>query len=157
MRHGKSSWAESDQRDFDRPLKKRGIKEAALVAEQMVKSGIQPDVIISSPANRAKSTAILVAQAIDYPLENLEFEQVIYGAGLYDILKLVARTSDSANTIMLFGHNPTFTDVANHFGNPIFNLPTCGCVGFDYDIEQWNEVNTASVSDSFQIIPSELR
>lgn len=157
MRHGKSSWAEPGQLDFDRPLKNRGMKESAFVSGELVKNGIQPDLIISSPANRAKSTATLVAKELDYPLENIQFEEVIYGAGLYDILKLVAQTPDSANIIMLFGHNPTFTDVANHFGMLMFNLPTCGCVGFDLDIEHWNEVNTASVSDSFQIIPSEIR
>ena len=157
MRHGKSSWAEPGQLDFDRPLKNRGMKDATFVAAELVKNGIQPDRIISSPANRAKSTAILVAKGFDYPVKNVAFEQIIYGAGLYDILKLVAQTPDSANTIMLFGHNPTFTDVANHFGIPMFNLPTCGCVGFDLDIQQWKHVSTASVSDSFQIIPSEIR
>lgn len=157
MRHGKSSWAESGQRDFDRPLKNRGVKEAALVAEELTTQEIRPDLIISSPANRAKSTAILVAEGLKYPLEKIELEQVIYGAGLYDILKLVGQTPDMASTIMLFGHNPTFTDVANHFGIPMFNLPTCGCIGFDLDIEQWKDVNSASVSDSIQILPSELR
>lgn len=157
MRHGKSSWVEPGQLDFDRPLKNRGMKEAAFVAAELVKAEINPDLIISSPANRAKSTAILVAQGLNYSMENLHVEQVIYGAGLYDIFKLIAQTPDSANSIMLFGHNPTFTDVANHFGIPMFNLPTCGCVGFDLDIEQWKDVSTASVSGSFQIIPSEIR
>ena len=157
MRHGKSSWAEAGLSDFDRPLKNRGIKEASIVASELIKNDISPELIISSPANRAKSTAYIVAQGLNYKLENVQLERTIYGAGLYDMLQLISNIPDSVNSTMLFGHNPTFTDLANHFGNPIFNLPTCGCVGFDFDITSWQKINGAHVDKSFQIIPSELR
>lgn len=157
MRHGKSSWAETGVSDFDRPLKNRGIKEASLVAEELTKNDIQPDLIISSPANRAKSTAYIVAQRLNYDLDNVQLENSIYGAGLYDILNLIGQFPESVNSVMLFGHNPTFTDVSNHFGLSFFNLPTCGCVGFDFEVNSWANVNGTPVRNSFRLIPSELR
>ena len=156
MRHGKSSLAEPGLSDFNRPLKNRGIKEAGFVVEKLNKSGIKPDRIVSSPANRAKSTAMLIAQGLKFPLEEVILEPALYDALLNDVLRIVATVSGKINTLMLFGHNPTFTDVANHFGHPMFNLPTCGCVGFDLEIENWKDVSNASVKKSFQIFPSEL-
>ncbi len=74
MRHGKSSWAEAGLSDFDRPLKSRGISDAGNVARELVKRKIFPDMIISSPAKRAKSTALVVAKGLEYPVENVAFD-----------------------------------------------------------------------------------
>ena len=157
MRHGKSSWAEFGTSDFDRALKPRGIKDSGIIAEELVKQGILPELIISSPANRAKSTAHLVAQGLTIPLEKIVLDATLYGACLYDVLRIVTSLNDHLATVMLFGHNPTFTDVVNHFGNPMLHLPTCGCVGFDLETEEWRQLNKATIFNSFQIIPSELR
>jgi phosphohistidine phosphatase len=156
MRHGKSSLAEAGLSDFNRPLKNRGIKEAGFVVEKLNKSDIKPDRIISSPANRAKSTAMLIAKGLKLPLEKVLLEPAIYDALLNDVLRIISTTSCEINTLMLFGHNPALTDVANHFGHPVFNLPPCGCLGFELEIENWKDVRNANVKNSFQIIPSEL-
>lgn len=158
MRHGKSSWDNPGLSDIERPLKSRGIKEAALVSKKLSKLKAVPDLIMTSPATRARDTAIIVAQHLGVDLQKLQIEPSIYGAGVQDVLRVLSYVSSDPETIMVFGHNPTFTQVVNHFQAEFLdNLPTCGCYGFEMDIESWDQLLEAKASTWFNIIPSKLR
>lgn len=139
IRHAKSSWDNPGLRDFNRPLNDRGQRQAPLMASLLVQRGIQPDLLVSSPAKRALTTALYFAHAFGVPDEQVIKEPDIYEAAPLDILQIISNLPDTAHTVCLFGHNPTFTDVANMFTeNLIDNVPTCGIVQIETDAEHWN-------------------
>lgn len=158
MRHGKSSWSDASLSDFERPLKKRGIREAALVGKKLVQVSGKPDLLISSPAKRAFTTARIVAEQLQYPESDIIQEPRIYGAGLREVYSVLNDLGVDPSTIMLFGHNPTFTSLVNVFQSSYLdNLPTCGCIGFDLETDSWANIENVRATRVINIIPSQLR
>lgn len=140
IRHAKSSWADMSLRDFDRPLNKRGKRDAPFMAEKMNSFGIKPDLIISSPANRAYTTAKYFAAAMDIKASEIVQEENIYEAYPSAVFKIIQRLPSVINTIFIFGHNPAFTMIANSFeGAYLDNVPTCGIVEISAEINQWKD------------------
>lgn len=139
VRHAKSSWDEPGLADRDRPLNKRGERDAPKMAKRIAAAGIRPSLIVSSPAVRAWTTAHIVAREIGYPIEFLQREKELYLASVNDILDVIAAQDTGFNNLMLFGHNPGFTEFANYLVPRLTNnLPTAGVVSVDIDIEDWN-------------------
>ncbi len=138
IRHAKSSWDNPGLRDFNRPLNERGLHDAPKMAQALAKKGLRPDLLVSSPAKRALSTALFFAKALGVEEESVVQEQDIYEAAPAEILRIISRLPDDARTVMLFGHNPTLTDVANRFSNDfIDNIPTCGIVQIESNADSW--------------------
>ncbi len=139
IRHAKSSWGNPGLRDHDRPLNDRGLHDAPKMAQLLVKQGIMPDLIISSPAKRAITTAIIFAEAFKLDPGGVKREPEIYEAFPQDIHLIISQLPDSATTVLLFGHNPTFTEVANRYieNDFIENLPTCGIVKISSTADSW--------------------
>ena len=139
LRHAKSSWDDPSLADRDRPLNRRGERDAPVMGRRIAAAGIRPSLIISSPAVRAWTTARLVAREISYPLEFLQREKDLYHAGLDTILDVVARQDTGFNNILIVGHNPGFTEFANHLVPGLTdNLPTCGVVSVNLESDDWN-------------------
>ena len=142
IRHGKSSWDYPDLCDQQRPLKKRGRNDGVIMGSQLKKKGIFPDLMISSPANRAHSTSKLIAHELNYPLENIQISDHLYFSGTSIMLNMVSQTDDRIDTLFIFGHNPDFTSMVNVFSSEtIYNVPTTGVVGIDFDVSRWTEIN----------------
>ena len=140
VRHAKSSWDTPGLRDFSRPLNDRGLHEAPQMAKLLVKQGVQPDLLVSSPAKRAITTALFFADALGVPDEAVQRDPDIYEADVRDILRIVCALPDSAHTVLLFGHNNTLTDVANLYTEDfIENVPTCGIVRIESSAATWRE------------------
>lgn len=138
IRHAKSSWDFPELKDFDRPLAARGLRDAPFMAGMLKKEGVVPDKLVSSPAKRAFSTAVFFAQAQGLQADDIVRNISIYHAFAEDILSIARDWPDDWNTVFLFGHNPTFTSVANYFAKEyIDNVPTCGIVAIKLDIDQW--------------------
>jgi phosphohistidine phosphatase len=138
IRHAKSSWDHPGLRDFERPLNERGHRDAPEMARLLRDMGIRPDLIVSSPAKRALTTAQYFAQVFGVADEALLREEDIYEASMYDILNVIRALPDEARTVFLFGHNPSLTDTANQFSQQyIPNVPTCGVVQLETNIERW--------------------
>lgn len=139
VRHAKSSWDDTSLADRDRPLSKRGERDAPKMGKRIEKAGIRPSLILSSPAVRAWTTARLVAAEIGYPLEFLQREEALYLASVGDMLELIAAQDDGFNHLMLFGHNPGFTDFANYLVPGLTgNVPTAGVVSVSIDTDSWD-------------------
>ena len=139
VRHGKSSWKDMTLRDIERPLNKRGRRDAPEMGRRIHEHGIRPSLILSSPAKRAWTTAKIVASAINYPREFLQKEDALYLASVNRILDVIVAQDDRFNSIMLFGHNPGFTDFANFLVPGLTNnLPTSGVVSVEIDREDWS-------------------
>ncbi len=142
IRHGKSDWKNSDVlSDFDRPLNHRGNKDAPNMAKKILKRGVLPQLLVSSPAVRAISTAKHFADVWDAPL-NIQTEASIYEAGIAELLHVVTNYNDDFDRIAMFGHNPGFTDFANYLcDEDIYNIPTAGIVIINFNTDQWEEVS----------------
>ncbi|MCB9035195.1 MAG: histidine phosphatase family protein [Lewinellaceae bacterium] len=140
VRHAKSSWDNPSLRDIERPLNKRGKRDAPFMGKLLKGKGIQPDRLISSPANRAFTTAKYFAQALGIAEAEIESDKRIYDAYPEDILDIVQELPDDYSMVLVFGHNPTFTGVANLFTEDyISNVPTCGIFRIDAEVESWRD------------------
>lgn len=143
VRHAKSSWKDESLSDFERPLNKRGKRDAPFMGKLMKQQGIKPDILISSPANRALTTAKIFCNEIGYPFEKLIIEPKLYMASSQHIFELVKNFDDKYESVMLFSHNPGLTSFVNIFLNrKIDNIPTCGIAALQIDIEYWEEIQT---------------
>lgn len=139
VRHAKSSWDNPGLSDHDRPLNKRGHRDAPLMGRRIVRHGIRPSLIVSSPAVRAWSTARAVARAVGYPYEFLEKEPLLYHASVDRILDVIRAQDERCNNLMLCGHNPGFTDFANFLVPGLTNnMPTACVVCVEIDQDDWN-------------------
>ena len=112
LRHAKSSWSFDELSDQERPLNDRGRDDAPVMGQALAKRRICPDLIVSSPAVRAMSTAVLVAREMQYPHEKIAVESGIYGADVDDLLTIIKDLPDTANSVLLVGHIPTITETA---------------------------------------------
>jgi len=138
IRHAKSSWEDLSLKDFDRPLNARGHRDAKDMANRLKDQNIIFDKILSSPANRAQTTAKYFLEILEIEETRFELVSDIYDAYESDILKLIQNTSSSVNNLAIFGHNPTFTILANKFAdNYIMNVPTCGIISVSFEAELW--------------------
>jgi len=126
VRHAKSSWKDFSLDDFDRPLNKRGKRDAPFMAQKLLEMGEKPDIIISSPAKRARKTAKHFAQTLDVPLV---LDERLYEAHTSDFETVSKEAFEAYNSVMLVSHNPGLTMFNDVISNkPIFNIPTTGIV-----------------------------
>ncbi|MGB8133052.1 MAG: histidine phosphatase family protein, partial [Nitrososphaeraceae archaeon] len=125
MRHAKSSWNELNIPDHDRPLNRRGKHDAPLMGKLLRDQKITLDLIISSTAVRAETTANLIAKASKYKGE-IVLDKLIYSAEPMDLLNLLSKCSDEYNNILLVGHNPTVEETVQTLTNsPEITMATC--------------------------------
>ena len=145
IRHAKSSWENPSLRDFDRPLNGRGQRDAPEMGRRLAEKEIIADLMLTSPANRAITTCQTIAEKIGYPLKAIEKDEEIYHAGPSTLLEVVRSIDDSWRTVLLFGHNPGFTDFANALNNTdIENIPTCGMVSIKFEVNSWQDISYGS-------------
>lgn len=140
VRHAKSSWDSPTLRDIERPLEERGLRDAPFMAKVLKSKGAEPDLLVSSPATRAYSTALFFADAFEIDRKAVQVQPRIYEAFAEDITDLIEELPEDADTVLLFGHNPTFTMIANLFSKKhIDNVPTCGIFKVEAKVNSWPE------------------
>lgn len=145
IRHAKSSWKDPYLNDFDRPLNKRGKSNAPMMAQRLKEGSIFPDIIISSPALRAKKTASKIAKVLNYDEKRIVFYQELYDGGLENYLHVIRNIDNSNNSVFLFAHNPDITDMSERFGNIIIgNMPTCAIVGVSFEVDDFAKIEEKS-------------
>lgn len=141
IRHAKSSWDDPSQADFQRTLNNRGLKDSPLMATLIKGKNIIPDLIITSPAVRALATAEIFALEFNYDKKKIIIDVRIYEAAMRDLITTIREITDENNTVMLFGHNPGLSAIANLLGNKLLpEMPTCAIVGIELKINSWKEV-----------------
>ncbi len=155
VRHGKSSW-EFDVTDRERPLNKRGIKDASLVSKYFKNKGMLPQFIFSSPANRALSTCRIFLNNLGISDKKLKIVEDLYDFGGHQVVDFLKNMSEDYDNIMIFGHNHAFTSICNIFGDDyIDNLPTSGLVTIELNVDQWDAINTGHTA--LTIFPRDLK
>ncbi len=140
LRHAKSSWSEPDLADFERPLNGRGKKAAPFMGELMEQNGFVPQIILSSPAMRAKTTAELVRKAGNLIAEIL-FEHRIYESSPHTLSHVVSVTDDAYDSAMLVGHNPGIEGFIRFLTGDIELMPTAALAVIDLNIDSWSSIN----------------
>ena len=138
VRHAKSSRDDPALPDKDRPLNDRGKRDAPKMGKRLAKLEVTPDLILSSPAKRALKTAKIIARKLDYTLADIVVDERLYATGADDLLRVIRNLGTKPKTVMLFGHNPELTELANRLSNKITQLPTCAVAEFAFDAKSWS-------------------
>ena len=139
MRHAKSSWSFDDLTDEQRPLNGRGRDDAPLMGQALAKRNITLDLILSSGAVRAMTTAALVAKEVNYLPEKIEVRPEIYHAEVGTLLEIVRSCPDAAQSVMMVGHNNTISEFVNLLSPDALNeeMPTAGIVCLHFQTDSW--------------------
>lgn len=143
VRHAKSSWADPDQADIERSLNERGKRDAPRMGRKLKERDIHPQVMLSSPAKRAYSTAKRIADVLDFPREKIKTDRILYHADEETILSVVQTLNDKCENAFIFGHNPGLTEFVNSLSDTeiyIDNVPTCGIAAFQLPVDSWKDV-----------------
>ena len=158
VRHAKSSWADSAQPDVLRPLNTRGQRDAPHMARRLAERGVRPDLILSSSAVRALTTAQIFADVLGYPRDRILSELELYLASIEMLRYRIRCLDDAMAQVILVGHNPGFTSLANLFLNqPIDNLPTCGIVESVFEMDSWAVVDSVRPTRTHLDYPRKAR
>ncbi|MBN2663779.1 MAG: histidine phosphatase family protein [Bacteroidales bacterium] len=157
MRHAKSDWADDSLKDFDRPLNSRGLKAAPRMGSELKNLGIIPDLIISSPANRAKTTAEMFAKENGYT-KQIVFNDDFYFGAEEDILKAIKSVDNSINTLMIIAHNPTLEILATNLTieNEFLPFKTATVAILTSFMKKWSDLRPQSFDIESHINPKSL-
>ena len=156
IRHAKSSWHFNMLKDHDRPLGIKGRKQILKMKKYLAKHVKPPDQIITSTASRAFYTALFMADAWGIDENNLILNNAAYHADPQTLLDIIRGVNDP-NILAIYGHNPGLTLLINSFhAKGIANLPTCGIMGFTFDIDNWRELNSAHLMPNFYYTPQSI-
>ncbi len=138
IRHAKSDWTNPELKDIERYLNERGYSNANMMA---AKFNYVPDLIISSPAIRAISTALIFARNLNYSTNTISIKQELYESSIEDYLSVINSIDNNFSTVLLFAHNPTISDVAQHLTQSLpMDMPTCAIAGISFDTDDWRKV-----------------
>ncbi len=156
LRHAKSSWKDTDARDFDRPLTQRGLKSAPSVGRLMRKRKLEPNLVLSSPAERARQTIQLVLESARLKTE-LRYDERIYEATGSRLFEIVAQIDDDANVAMLVGHNPGLEELLETLTGETRTLSTAALACVELEIEKWNKVRASAGRLEWLVKPKDLK
>jgi phosphohistidine phosphatase len=149
IRHAKSDWNNPELTDYERPLNKRGLTDLPIMAEKLLGLNFNPQLIVSSPAQRAMNTAELISKE-----KSILFDSSIYEASLEDLIHLINLLPEKHNEIAIVGHNPSMTYLSNYLtGNTISNMPTCSVIKIEMEIDDWNQIVEGIGTQIYFIFP----
>ena len=141
VRHAKSSWADFNQSDFERPLNDRGHENAPEMANRLLSKKIKIDAFISSPALRARQTCEHFCKVFSVDKKDIIFKEELYHAPASTISNVVAKTDDEFNAIAVFTHNPGISEFVNSLDEEVYidNMPTCGVFAVKSEVNSWED------------------
>jgi len=161
IRHAKSGWDDPALADFDRPLNGRGGRDAPFMGKILASQGPCPDHFIASPANRARMTAMAIAEVTGFPTGAIEWRERLYLASADTLLEQIRKVNSGVNRLAIIAHNPGLTVLTNRLATPldmrIANLPTCGIARFQLGINIWSEAGPECIVDAAFDTPKQHR
>jgi phosphohistidine phosphatase len=157
VRHAKSSWDNTVLPDKDRPLGDRGMRDAPKIGKRLSKRDTSPDLILSSPATRAITTAKIIAKRLGYTLKDIVVDDRLYPGHMDDLLYVIHKLDDKLERVMIFGHNPGLTELAHHLSNELTHMPTCAVAEFTFDAKSWSNIGAANVVREALDYPKKLQ
>lgn len=159
IRHAKSDWGNEGVKDIDRHLNDRGYNDAYLLSKWYAKHQAIPEKVLSSSATRALSTALIFARSMNLDLSHFVIDERIYESSLQGLLTVIKEQDDSLSSVMLFGHNPSISDLSNYLAGDLHfdNVPTCGIVSFKVDADSWRELKPGKTKVNYDHYPKNLK
>lgn len=157
IRHAKSVPYGYDN-DFYRDLTDRGEIDAEKISEKLKDLGVNPELVIASPATRTMHTATIFCQNLGYDQAKIRQEEVLYeGLTTQSFIDMLQALPETMQTVFVFGHNPTVYYLAYNLVK-YFNsdMPTCSTVAIDFQVEKWTEVSARIGQLAFQLTPKTL-
>lgn len=155
LRHAKSDWSEAGVPDIARTLNQRGEKAAPAMGGYARKKHIRPDLILCSPAERARQTAALLIEAARFIAE-LRFDERIYEANWSRLLEIVQQLDDTATTVLLVGHNPGMEDLLLNLTGVNRHMATAAFARIELSVESWNEAAPGCGQLDWLVKPKDL-
>jgi phosphohistidine phosphatase len=146
LRHAKSSWESAGLTDHDRPLNNRGKRDAPRMGKVLLEEGIVPEIIISSSAIRARSTAKKVAKSSNYKGEVI-IESSLYRGGPIEYLNVLRRQPDQARTVLMVGHNPDIEQLLEMLTRKEIIMPTCSLAAVNLPMDQWKKLTNSTKAE----------
>ena len=144
VRHAKSSWKDPSLADRDRPLNKRGRRSAPDMGKRMAVQGHRPDIIVSSRAKRAISTARKIAKELGCDVSDIVTDEKLYFSGAGGMVSVLEGIDARYHKVMIVGHNPDMTSLMNTLGNTyVANMPTCAIAVIGFDMASWADLSSA--------------
>ena len=161
LRHAKSSWADPTLSDLDRPLARRGRRDAKRIAEHLRRLAIEPELVLCSTAARTRETLDLIRSTV--PNSKLTLEQGLYAAGADALLSRIRRVPETVESVMLIGHNPGLHQLALALastGDELERLaakfPTAGLATLTLT-SAWGRVAPGEATLAAYVVPKQLR
>ena len=141
VRHAKSSWSDASLSDRDRPLNGRGRKSAPNMGSRLAAGGHHPELIVSSPARRAFSTAKKIAKELAFNKSEIVTDESMYFSGTGGMVGMLESLDDRYGKVMIVGHNPAMTSLLNLLSEAsVYNMPTCAIALIAFDMASWSEL-----------------
>jgi phosphohistidine phosphatase len=153
VRHAKSSRDDATLPDRERPLDDRGRRDAPKMGKRLAKRDVKPDLIVSSPALRALTTAQLIADEIGYAHKRIVVDDRLYASSPSALLAVVRALDRKLEHVMLFGHNPEFTELAHRLSSDITDMPTCAVAEFRFDTAAWSDIGEVAPVEAMMDAP----
>ena len=158
VRHAKSSWKDSSLSDIERPLNERGRKSAGLIGDLLSKRNTRLDRMYTSPANRALSTARLLAGSMNYPVDSIRVREELYEGSIGRMLSVIRDTPADIASVMLIGHNPAIQLLAEQLSPFEENaFPTCAVLHLEFEMESWESIDDVQGSIRAYEYPKKYR
>jgi phosphohistidine phosphatase len=154
LRHAKSSWDNPAISDFDRPLNQRGLEAAPFMGKIIFDRKIQPCLILSSPAMRAKQTALLIKETAQISAK-IQYEETIYEASPMRLLEIISELDKKYDSVLMVGHNPGFENLYRILTNEIQPIQTATLAKINLNINKWSDINANCGESEFIIRPKD--
>ena len=155
LRHAKSSWDSAHLTDFQRPLNERGVHDAPRIGKALRERGIKPDLILSSPAERAKQTVEAVVKAAHLPLIP-QFVDTIYGASLQELLTIIRGLPDTTDCVLMVGHNPGFEELVSLLTGTERHMSTAALAHIVFEEGDWENIGHKPGELAWFVVPKQL-
>lgn len=155
LRHAKSSWDDQRLRDFDRPLAARGKRDAPRIGSALRERGPLPDLIVSSPAARARETIEAVIDSANLTVSPT-FDEGVYGASSAELISIIRRLPGDSSCVLLVGHNPGFEDTLSRLTGEREQMPTAALARIEFPVERWEDVEDEQGKLLWLVTPKQL-
>lgn len=156
IRHAKSCWKNSSLKDFYRPLNTRGNNDAPMMAQRLAAKNYLPQLIVTSPAVRAFTTALYFAKTWKMPEKSIMLEDDMYEADASALLKIIYALPDEYDSIALFGHNPGLQQLVNKLAQTNIEMPTAAVAAISFTVNNWAQIQFATGNISWYDYPKNL-
>ncbi len=145
LRHAKSSWKDTDLEDYDRPLNKRGKRDAPKMGRLLVEENLLPGLIVSSSAKRCRKTAEHVLHASHFRGET-RFSSQLYEAKADSLVQFLASIDDSIERLLIIAHNPGLEELLEALTGVYTPLTTAALAQLDLPIDAWSKIGSVTTA-----------